>query len=428
MRMIAALFVLAQVAAAQPQNTIDPAEAAAVFRLAQELSARDNGALWGRTLAGPMILVAPAARAAATNHADPDGQFTRSGEIFLGTLPASVGIANTAADWGGQRWTMMIWPLPEDRADRAVLVMHELWHRIQGDIGLPAADPSCAHLDTPDGRYWLRLEMRALARALAAPGAERSSAVADALAFRSARHGLFDGAAANETALENNEGLAEYTGILLGIAGSESQHARARAGLQTAEGRPSFVRSFAYGTGPAYCILLDDAGLEWRGTHTPSMALADRLAAALNISRIEKEDADRAAREARYDGAAIRAEEAARETRRQEQLADYRARLVTGPRLYLPLRSAQYEFDPRTVTPLDDLGSVYPWLTIRDHWGSLKVLRNGALLGREWNFVAAPAGKETPLKSPDWELTLAPGYEVVESEPGRVWTVRRAAK
>ncbi len=60
--------------------------------------------------------------------------------------------------------------------------MHELFHRIQGGLGLSSEMPKMppgsgenAHLDSLEGRYWMRLEWRgrALARALGASGAAR---------------------------------------------------------------------------------------------------------------------------------------------------------------------------------------------------------------------------------------------------------------
>ena len=45
-------------------------------------------------------------------------------------------------------------------------MLHELFHRIQPDLGLMTISGNNAHLDTVEGRVWLRLEWRALARAL----------------------------------------------------------------------------------------------------------------------------------------------------------------------------------------------------------------------------------------------------------------------
>jgi hypothetical protein len=82
-------------------------------------------------------------------------------------------------------------------------------------------------------------------------------AIADALLFRGERRRTVPGAAVNERRLENNEGLAEYTGFALrGTGGEETRLAVARR-LDMVDVEGSFVRSFAYQTGPAYGLLLD---------------------------------------------------------------------------------------------------------------------------------------------------------------------------
>jgi hypothetical protein len=66
-----------------------------------------------------------------------------------------------------------------------------------------------------EGRYWLRLEWRALARALRESGEQRNLAVRDALAFRQARRTLYPASVEDERGQEIGEGLAAYTGTVL---------------------------------------------------------------------------------------------------------------------------------------------------------------------------------------------------------------------
>src|SRR5437763_14976116 len=96
---------------------------------------------------------------------------------------------------------MVMWPLPESPTRRARLLMHELFHRIQDDLGLPALSPPNAHLGTLEGRIWLQLEWRALRQALArpeAPPAERRRAVENAPLVRLPRPALFPKAQVDE--------------------------------------------------------------------------------------------------------------------------------------------------------------------------------------------------------------------------------------
>jgi hypothetical protein len=100
-----------------------------------------------------------------------------------------------------------------------------------------------------DGRYWMRLEWRALARALRESGEARALAVRDAMAFRQARHTRFPDMIDSERALDINEGFASYTGTVLAAPSGVDAIASALDGLAAAEDGESFVRTFAYASG-----------------------------------------------------------------------------------------------------------------------------------------------------------------------------------
>jgi hypothetical protein len=119
------------------------------------------------------------------------------------------------------------------------LLIHEMFHRIQPQLDLLFPDLPNNHLDTPDGRYWMQLEWKALSRALGSSGDIRLAAVRDALAFRAARRGRFPGAVESERILAINEGLAQYTAIVVAAAsplgGDAQSHRRARKGSHRAD-------------------------------------------------------------------------------------------------------------------------------------------------------------------------------------------------
>src|SRR5262249_17644049 len=147
-----------------------------------------------------------ATKTIATNQPPPEGP-----------RPAALGYANSATDWGGTRWTTISWPLLVALKDiQGLLLIHELFHRIQPQLGLGVQDDLPGdHLDTLEGRYWMQLEWKALSRALSSSGETRRAAIADALAFRAARRDRFSGAAESERRYEINEGLAHYTGTVV---------------------------------------------------------------------------------------------------------------------------------------------------------------------------------------------------------------------
>src|SRR5689334_20808491 len=181
------LLMIAAASAARAHNTIDTTLARSYFAELRQLGARDNGKLWGRMVSGPMMFVDPATHAVVANEADSQGKLREANGVWVGTLPSETNPANTAFEFGGTMFSMVMWPVPDGRYSRDRLLMHESFHRIQKQLGFAGSNPSNNHLATADGRIWTRLEWRALTEALLHTGAERKAAVADALTFRARR-------------------------------------------------------------------------------------------------------------------------------------------------------------------------------------------------------------------------------------------------
>lgn len=406
---------------------IDEERALVYFEEARDLSKADGGRLWGVELYGPMLFVDRDSRAVIANHPDKQGRLTRRGDVFRGHLPVSFPVANTAVKWAGVEWTMILWPPPDEPTDRARLLMHECFHRVQNDIGLSSSDPTCSHLDTLSGRYSLQLEWRALIEALTQTRANRQSAIEDALMFRSARHRRFPDGVKLERALEMNEGVAEYTGMRLsGRAGADLRRWAVEK-LQEAPNNSTFVRSFAYASGPAYGILLDEGRAAWRKDVTSQTDLGAILAKTVRVSPETIHSSDINERAAAYDDPALWKTESKREQAREKRLAEYRKQFLTGPVLVLPLRQPQVSFDPRELVPLDDIGTVYPGMSVSDKWGSLKVT-GGALLLGNWSAIhlsAAGADLGESTNGTGWTLELAKGWSVKPDRKPDRWTVRR---
>jgi hypothetical protein len=409
---LACSLLVCSVAASQNWN----AEAAArSLAEAQQLCEKDSGRLWGVSLCGPLLIVDRESR-----------RFVANQEPRSGVLPPGIAIANTAFDWNGAKWTMVMWPLPEDHIRRAALLMHESWHRVQDSLGLPMTGPNNAHLDTFDGRYWMQLEWQALQKALESQGEERLQAIADALAFRAERRARIPAAAASEGALEMHEGLANYTGCALSGEPARCAIEELRGGAR----QPSFVRGFAYASGPAYGVLLDQWTATWRQGLTPSSDLGALLQQAAGVK-----PSNAAAGEDAYASAALRAREQQRERERQERIAAFRARFIDGPVLILPLKSG-ISFDPRRQTPLEPTGNVYGYLEATEEWGSLKA-EGGALVKADWSSVIVPAPVEgnhaaadptgVTISGSGWTLQLKPAWKLAPGPRQGDWTVIRRA-
>lgn len=412
-------------------SSIDVALAARYFEEMRNLGDKDGGQLWGIQLAGPMILGDPGTRTVVANQADPSGRLTRHGNVFVGQLPDDKTMANTAIEWEGVRWTMLVWPLPVDSNNRARLMAHESFHRIQNEIGLPLSNPSNAHLNSLEGRLWLRLEWRALRHALLASGKPRRDAIADALLFRSIRQSLFDKAKEDERLLEMNEGLAEYTGFkLCGLSDSATAD-YASVQLERYEDRDSYVRSFAYASGPAYGLLLDAAKPDWRKNLRASGDFGRLMQQAYPTSTYTT-SVDNATRQAaKYGYDSVLQSETERDELQKKRIAEYKTTLMDGPILIIPLQQASGTFNPNAVQPMEPFGTVYPTARFTDSWGVLSVTGGGVLVNPDWTKLHVPAfnfSPDVPFEGVGWKLELHDGWKIIPAERPGDWIVSEVGR
>jgi hypothetical protein len=382
---------------------VDPQRAQAYFNAAQALCERDAGRLWGVPLCGPMVIGDMRTQTFATSQPPPDAP-----------RPPLAGLVNAPIQWGGVTWVSYAW---EDLANatpqrRNEILLHELFHAVQPQLGLFVGLLENEHLDAVDGRYWLQLEWRALARALGSSGAQRAAAVRDALTFRQARRRIFPSAAETERALEINEGIASYTGTVLAASSRADATASALGTLAGAEKGESFVRTFAYASGPAYGLLLDDALPGW---HRSLRSSNDLGVLVMNAFAVQPAN-EAAAAAAEYGGVELRAAEQKREQLRQARINELRLRFVDGPVLVVP-GGGSGASDSRGAVVIPGSGTVY-FHTYRawGDWGTLEAAK-GVLLASDGRSrrVPAPVRRDDGSYSGDgWIVNVAPGWTVRE--------------
>ncbi len=344
-------------------------------------------------------------------------------------------MANTMQEWADVEWTTILWPLPSDLGQRRKLIAHELFHRVQTEIGHPAVSPGLPHLDTRTGRTWLRLEFRALAQAMSSGEQQRATAVSDALLFRAMRRTLWVGSAVREDALEVNEGLAEYTGWRCSGLAQEHQLRGVASRLRGEDSNLFHQRSFAYASGPAYALLIDmrtNDGHDraWRQEIAQGKQLTGITAELWSPEPPQDLKEQAFARAAVYGLAEIDREESVLEEQRATRISSDRMLLVTGPILQLPMSAnAHYTYDPNRVETLPQHGQVYASLRVVDSWGELRVEGGRALMRRAAQDtpegVSVTAPKNGELTGPGWELTLNDGWSLEVSERAGDWRVAR---
>lgn len=371
--------------------------------------------LWGKSLCGRVVLVDPSTNAAIANQPDPDGKFRKEGDVFVGDFPEQFTPANTSIQWGGEEWATVMLPLPTDPFQRLRLLAHESFHRIQSSLGLSASDAPNACLDTEAGRLWLRMELRALARAMREQGAPARRSAADAMLFAAYRHHLCGDSAAMEAAMEKQEGLAEYTGVVVALRATGEDISREARSVEAFEDSNAYARSFAYVTGPALGLLLDRYAPGWR-KRAASASLDSMLISALHVRFPADLERQAQLRGAVYGYSAVAAAEREREQRHQALLAELKSRFLEGAILEFPSApEMSRNFNPSTLVPFPPHGVYYPTGVFAANWGKLEVESGGALVAPDNRSLKVPAPVDPdakPIRGAGWVLHLAPGWKI----------------
>ena len=378
---------------------VDQQRAEAYFKEAATICQRDGGRLWGVSLCGPMVFADARTHTLATNQPRPTGEW-----------PRALGFANAPIEWGGVRWSAFIWDFTTSLPDRVrgLLMMHELFHRIQPELKLITTSGQNPHLDTVEGRVWLRLEWRALARALGQSGEDRKRALSDAAAFRLTRRSQFPNAAENERVEEIREGLAQYTGTVTTAASHAEAVASALEQLAAAEQHETFLQQ-AYTTGLAYGILLDDASADWRRRVRSDSDLGEMLMAALDVRPV----ANAVEASARYGGMDLRAAEQTRAEQRRTRMRELQNRFVDGPVLLVPSGGGA-SFNAVGATPIPGVGTVYfSQYRTKGEWGTLEATNGVLICDDRTRRLPGPVRIEgTTLTGDGWTVTVAQGWTV----------------
>ncbi len=409
------LFLVSPLCILAQDYPVDTDKIKGYFDDLKEICDRDNGNLWGENLWAPILVIDTESRFIVANQPDNEGLLRKTGEVYTGWFPPDKAIANSTTDFGGRLWMMVMYPLPENEYSRNQLCTHELFHSLQKRMNINFGNPDNGHLDNMDARILLKLEWTALEKAMLDDPGRQKEYLEDALVFRNYRRALYPGKTPMENELEIMEGLADYTGHRL-CSGSDGDF---RANILKSRERiwntQTYVRSFAYYSGPLYGYILDRGNQDWRAGITTSDDLGVRVQHSYNITI--PEDLARAYKKSRnrYNYDDIFRDESKREEKRQEVLTVYRNRFTRDTILVLDIPRPNVVFDPRTLIPLDTLGTVYPTIRIIAEWGILQVNEGGCLFDWKKAIVSGKSVKqnESKITGDGWKIELAGSWKLV---------------
>ncbi|WP_353145685.1 hypothetical protein [Chryseobacterium sp.] len=420
------LFLLSQNTAGQKRQISN--DSIPVFFNEIKKATKEKASLWNKDLYNAMLFVEPQTRKVFANEPDSLGSLKTDQNMYSGVLPDKINIANTSMEWNGKRWAMVMLPLPANKQNRINLLAHELFHSAQPSLGFTLNNPDNNHLDKMEGRMYLRLELEALKKSLLSSSEkEVKRHLTNALTFRKYRHTFYKGSDITENELELNEGIAEFTGVIISNRNKKQTVTFLVDGINSFFNNPTFVRSFAYHTIPVYGYLLYNQDKNWNKKITDTTNLTGYLINAFHISipaDLEKVVKDNMKE---YNGLLITREEIQRDEKIKKIIADYKFKFIEQPHFEIRFEKMNVSFDPRNIIPIEDKGTVYPNMKLTDSWGILNV-EKGALMSPNWDKISItnPVSIEGKKITGDgWTLDLTDGYSVEKDKTNRYQLIKK---
>ncbi len=407
------------------ESVINISLASQYFGELKKISDADSGHLWGVPLYGPTMFVDAVNRDAVANQPDKNNRLIKVGDVWIGNIGQDMNIANTSCEWSGTNWTMVRWDAisQTDKYDRAKLLIHESWHRVEIEIGVQSAVSNNTHLESGEGRILLLLEFRALKKALETANREsQREAIGDALIFRHSRQTKY--IANNEDIFECHEGMAEYTGLkLCGLPDSLLTKIISRK-LGLAENQDGLANSFPYLTGPAIGLLLDKYVYDWRAKVRKGATLPQVLVAATGFEMPADssqflamvEEAGR-----RYGSAELEAAEAIRIAEQTKAVDEFKVKIRERGKLIIPNDNINFSFNPQDkILPLDAIGVIYKSMRLTGDFGVLEA-DGGIARTNDWRMFIVPAPDKVEGDSIVWDgysIRLKPGWGITAKSSG----------
>jgi hypothetical protein len=394
-----------------------PDKASRYFKEIEEICNRDSGKLWGQNLYGPIMFVERVTRRIVANQHDNEGLLKSKEGVFTGLYPKELLLSNAPVKFGGLQFAMI--PLPEEEVDYRIKTraIHSLFHRFQENQGIVPSPFNTTNMDEKEARLWIKLEWKALKKAINSQGDERQLALRDALIFRGSNRELYHKYAADENRFETFEGLATFTYTLLCTNSPEEFKSKLFENLDRVYGMQSYARSYGIIDGALYASLLYDKGYDLKKINTDNFDLGNAVKELYHIDlpSICRDVAGSLA--VNYEIEAINKEEEKRDADIKESVHRQISTFTDKPVVFLELESPYFDFEPEDIHPLDTLGTLYNSIRVSDNWGKLTVDKGGCLVSNNLKFIRITAkafkAEKNHISGEGWHLILNNDWELV---------------
>ncbi len=386
----------------------------------EQICNRDSGKLWGENLYGPVMFVDRQSRRIVANRPDKDGLLKSKDGVYTGIYPKEQLVNNAPVVFGGTLYAMA--PLPDQDNDYRITTraIHSLFHLLQEKEGIPVRMFNANNMDEKEARLWIKLEWKALRKAINTKGEESQLALRDALIFRGSNRELYHKYASEENKFETYEGLAAFTWIKLCSNSPEEFKTRLFETLDRIYSMESYSRSYGGIHGALYATLLYQKGFDLKQIKTNDFDLG---AAVKDLYNIELPVICRdvgGSLAVSYDMDAILNEELKRDELVKQRILGQATTFTEKPVVFLELESPYFDFEPEDIHSLDSLGTLYNSIRVSDNWGKLAVEKGGCLVSNNLKFLRITAksfkAEKNHITGDGWHLILNNDWELIAVE------------
>lgn len=393
-----------------------PEKAKKYFSEIESACINDNGKLTGKNLYGSLMFVDRPTRKIFANQPDKEGLLKEKDGVYIGDYPRELVIDNRPQELGGTLFAMVLLPPQEDDYRIKTRAIRSLYHCYQKSLGMEPTFFNTKHMDERNARLWLKLEWRALRKAINDTGELRVQEIRDALIFRGTRRELYPMSVFDENKFENYEGLATFVSVTMCVDTVDKIRKRLIENLDRTYGFQSYGRIYGQIHGALYAWLAHEKGFNFRTVISDTIDLGNKLKSLYNIQlpAIFRDVAGSLALS--YDVESIYREEELRlETIKESMHREIST--FTEKVVYFELESPYFDFEPENIRSLDTLGTIYTAMRVSDNWGKLTVDKGGCLVSYNFKFMRITAKnlKESKkhiygdgwnlILNNDWELT-----------------------
>jgi hypothetical protein len=412
------LFLMLICCKEKPAETyFTPEKASLYFKDIEAICKLDSGKLWGKNLYGPIMFVERTTRRIVANQPDNGGLLKSKDRVYTGVYPKELILSNAPVIFGGTQFAMVPLPAEEDVYRIRTRAIHSLFHRFQEHEGIVTSTFNLTNMDEKEARLWIKLEWKALRKAINSSGEERQLALRDALIFRGSNRELYHKYADDENKFETYEGLATFTYTLLCTGSPEEYEVRLFENLDRIYSMQSYARSYGLIHGALYASLLYDKGFDVKKIKNVSFDLGNAVKELykIDLPAICRDVAGSLA--VNYEIEAINREEQKRDEDIKESIHRQISTFTEKPVVFLELESPYFDFEPEDIHSLDTLGTLYNSIRVSDNWGKLTVDKGGCLISNNLKFIRITAkafkAERNHISGEGWHLLLNNDWELI---------------